>query len=287
MTDCTHFIVRRIDRTECGPVHRCDTCKRLVHVETLDAQRWRLLTNMAMTLLVVAGIATATAFFLLRTSNYALRTRPEVAMPFLGGFDVVAASWDGPNAVLVTIDTPETDFYYQLYAGHTLIGQTGNTTSRSILGQLQPSSSPAPLTVVAVEAANLFNDYGAELPSWPSDRYELEFTTSGSPPDMDHFLITGSDGPGLSVDPARVLRRVPFIGDGPYVVPLPPLGQCGVWQFGVTAYDDSLPNGNPGTTSTVSVVATVPPADIVPDAQGNRFEAAASGGNLNISFSYP
>jgi hypothetical protein len=208
-------------------------------------------------------------------------------MPFLGGFEIVDA-WAVNNAVYVTIDTSYGDsMRYQLYAGRTLIGQTSNTSQTTISGQLNPSPASPPLTVVAVEPDNIGNDYGPTLPNWPSDRYELEFSTSGSPPDMDHFLITGSDAPGGAVDPNNVILRVQWIGDGPYTVPLPPLGQCGVWQFTVTPYSNAQPTGNPGTGATVSVTAIVPPADLVPDALGNRFEAAMNGSNLDVTFTYP
>jgi hypothetical protein len=161
---------------------------------------------------------------------------PKFPMPFLGGFDIVDSGWLGPNAVYVDIDTSYSGKLYQLYAGRTRIGLSGTTR---IVGQLQPSPSPPPLVVVAVEPANQSVDYGPLLPAWPSDRYELEWSTADSPADMDHFLVTGSDAPGDAVDPNNVLARVAFIGDGPYALDLPPLGQCGVWQFTVTPYDNA------------------------------------------------
>jgi hypothetical protein len=205
-------------------------------------------------------------------------------MPFLGGFQIVDAGWLGPNAVYVDLDTSYSDKLYQLYAGRTLIGLSSTTR---IVGQLVPSASPPPLVVVAVEPANQSVDYGPLLPFAPSDRYQLDWETSGSPADMDHFLITGSDAPGDAVDPDHVVARVAWIGDGSYSVDLPPLGQCGVWNFEVVPYDNAEPDGNAGTGATVSVTAVVPPPDLVPDALGNRFEAAMSGSDLVFSFNYP
>jgi hypothetical protein len=209
--------------------------------------------------------------------------------PYFGGFDYVDAGLLGPTSVYVDVVSAYTDKYYQLYAGRTLIGVTASVAASRIVGQLNlAGGAPAPLTVVAVEAVDLTTDFGALIPDWPSDRFELDWSTSyGDASDVDHFLITRSDAAGLVNDPNNVVGQVNYSGDGDYHFDVPPLPTCGAWQLAVIPVDNAKPTGNPGTASVLTVEATVPPNDLVPDDQGNAFKVADSGGTLSVTFNYP
>jgi hypothetical protein len=212
-----------------------------------------------------------------------------MGIPFFGGFDYVDSGLLGPNAVFVDLVTSYADRYYQLYAGRTLIGVTTDPTRTRIVGQLNPQGGGSvPLTVVAVAPEDIATDFSAEIPLWPSDRFSLSWSTSyGGGTDVDHFLISRSDSAGGADDTSNVIGRVNYTGDGPYTFDSPPLPACGAWTYGVTPYDNAQPTGNPGATATVTVQATIPPLDLVPDSQGNRFEAAVAAGVLSISLIYP
>lgn len=208
-------------------------------------------------------------------------------MYYLGGMTITKTGWLGPQAVFVDfVSTYTTGWLWQLYANRSLIGHTVAPTERRVVGQLQPSDSPAPLTLVRVDPANARTNYGASLPALPWNRYALQWSAASYPADADHFEITGATVAGGAVDSENVIGNVPCIGDGAYQFVLPPFRTAGTWTFSITPRDDASPSGNAGTASTVAIAVAVPPPDLEFQADGNRFTASIAAGVLTVGFSY-
>ena len=205
---------------------------------------------------------------------------------YLGGQTVVNAGWLSPTAVFLDfVTTYASGFVWQLYANRLLIGSTRKPGQTRVVGQLMANVSPAPLTLVRVDAANFNTDYSAFLPAKPWNRFELLWTTSASV-GVDHFDIVSGRTAGAAVDSTNVLAKVPFIGDGAYSFQLDPL-PAGNWNLGVIPRSNSTPLGTAGTMLTTAIVVVLPPNDIVLNSQtGQRFSLSASGGVVTASFVY-
>ena len=208
-------------------------------------------------------------------------------MFFLGGHTIVGAGWTGYRGVRVDFVSQFTaGWFWQLYANRTLIGRTSSPTQRSVIGQLIPSTTDCPLTLVRVDPGSVLVDYGDRLPDLPWNRFGLDWSAESYPADSHHFEITGSrvaDGP---VDSTNLLANVPFAGDGAYSFILPPITDTGEWSYSVTSRDDALPLGNAGTVQTVSIDALVPPPDFTPTQRGNRFRLLVEDSVIITRFTY-
>lgn len=205
---------------------------------------------------------------------------------FLGGFAVTHVGWSGPSAVEVRFATVETGFLYQLYAGRTRIGSTLLPNERRIVGQLFPDDTPTPLTVLRVDPADRLTDFGPQLPQWPWNRFRLTWSAASYPADTRYWDIHASPAAGEAIDGETLVGRVLFRGDGNYEFPAPPVATSGDWSYRVTPRDGTFPDGNAGTPGDISITALVPPPDVTPDNDGNRFTLSVSGGNLVASFAY-
>jgi len=208
-------------------------------------------------------------------------------VPYLGTFDVVSTGWIGRRDVFVDFVTDRTDRLHQLYAGRHLIGCTSRTTDRRVSGLVPPNWGQSPLVLLSVAPVDRLVDFGSVLPQWPTAHYSLRWSASGFPADARRFVIAASPAAGAAVDPGHVVGQVRARGDGDYEFDLPPISECGAWEFSVTPYDDAGDDGNAGDVETVAIVAVIPPEDLVPDADGNRFTAETESGILAVSFTYP
>lgn len=203
-------------------------------------------------------------------------------MYYLGGHTITGAGWVGPQAVYVDFVSVETGCVWQLYANRLLIGASRIPGERRVIGHLTPSLSPAPLTLVRVDKASQFTDYGPELPLEYFNRFEMLWSTSGSA-HIDHFDIVGGRTPGGAVDTTNILGKVNFAGDGNYKWQLDPFSAGGTWNFGVLPRDAA---GNAGTLVQSALVVAMPPADVKPNIKGNRFTLAAEAGTVTATFHY-
>lgn len=206
--------------------------------------------------------------------------------PFLGGHQVVGVSVEGPFALRVRFETTYDTMCHQVYIGRTLAGQTESAGDREIICSYVPSDWPehGP-QLLAVEVADRFEDYGALLPPRPYNSVKLTWTTSGWSPDTRFCEITASTEPDEPVDLENVIQRVLFDTDREFEFVTNPLPGTGDWEFEIAGRDATLPEGNRGTAASVtaSVLAHPPDVDFAADGY-NRFELAAVGGELTVSF---
>lgn len=201
---------------------------------------------------------------------------------YLGGFRLVGIGWLSARAVYCDFVSPlGQGNLWQLYANRTLIGATTTAGERRVVGHFLPSISPAPLSLVRIDLADQFTDFGPLLPLEYFNQYELVWTTSGSV-DVDHFDIVEGDSVGGSVDTANVLATVPFTGDGTYRFQLDPFPAGGTWNLGIVAKDAA---GNAATPATNSLVVHMPPPDIKPGPR-SRFSVTSVAGVVTASFNY-
>ena len=205
-------------------------------------------------------------------------------MPFLGGLRMLDAAYTSPTAIRVTFSTTYTDQLYQLYAGRLLIGSTGDLSERAITGQLVPSLYPQHLTIVAVDPAERFTDYGDDLPKRPYNRVRLRFTTSGSPSDIEFLDVVGATVPDGAVDPDNLIERVLFDIDRQYEVLTPALPGTGNWAFEVFARDDKPADGNAGASLALDTDVLAYPPDVELAGDGTRFSVVIEAGELVASF---
>lgn len=205
-------------------------------------------------------------------------------MFFLGGFSIVKTGWLSTRAVYLDFATDLTGQYlYQLYENRSLIGATRRTGERRVVGQLIPSISPAPLSLIRVDASDGKTDFGSLLPLDYFNRFELVWTSSGSS-DVNYWQIVAGAGPGIAVSANNVIGRVPFTGDGvTYSWQLDSIDLPGTWNYGVVPVDNG---GATGSLVSSSVIVALPPADVTPDVNGNRFTVTAVSGVGSVGFSY-
>lgn len=206
---------------------------------------------------------------------------------YLGGHTITGAGWIGPESVYVDFVSDYTSgWLWQLYANRKLIGRTTSPEARRCVGQLQASTAPAPLTLVRVDPAYLLTDFGLLLPRGPWNRFALVWDAESYPDDAKKFEITASAAAGEEVDPSNLLVTTPYIGEGAYRVPLPPIERSGVWKYQITPRDDASPSGNVGDSIELEVDVVVLPPDLRQDSDGNRFTLSAEAGVVTAAFEY-
>lgn len=205
---------------------------------------------------------------------------------FLGGLQITSMRWNGLHALGVNFLSVYTDRYVQIYSGRKLVGVTSSLSATRVVGQVDPSRCPPPITLLAVAVADRLTDFGPQLPRRPWNQYRLAWSAVDYPDDAKWFDITGSQAAGESADPTNLLAQVEFIGDADYTFELPPLESGGAWEYVVTPRDDSLPDGNAGTPDSVSITARVYPPDVALRSDGKRFLVSIADGVLTASFSY-
>jgi hypothetical protein len=206
-------------------------------------------------------------------------------VPFLGGFRITKAGWAGANAVYVEFVSDSTTELFQLYAGRTLIGCTARPTERRVVGQLFASDAPYPLSIMRVTPLERLTDFGSLLPPFPWNRFRLGWSVAAPSADIDHFDVLAAPDAGEPFS-EKPLAAVPYRGVGDYSFTVPPIGRSGAWAYEIVPRDDAKPLGNAGTPLEVEVDALVPPPDVTPDADGNRFDLTVDAGNLVASFDY-
>jgi hypothetical protein len=207
---------------------------------------------------------------------------------YLGGQMTFKTGWLAPTVVYVDFLSDFVEgWLWQLYANRKLIGRTTSPGTRRIVGQLNESNVPAPLTLIRVAPENILNDYGPELPRMPWNRFAVSFEADADPDlDTTKFEITGSAAAGEAVDPDNVLVTEPFVGLGVYRVELPPLGGSGLWTYEITPRDNAQPFGNAGTPQEFEIDAIVMPPDLRMDEDGNRFTLSAEAGVVTVGFEF-
>jgi hypothetical protein len=206
---------------------------------------------------------------------------------YFGGLTAYRTGWLGPRAVYVDfLSEYATGWVYQLYAGRRLIGATAAPRERRVSGQLLVDDAPCPLTLLRVRPGLRGHDFGHLLPPLPWHRYRLTWTAADYPPDATAFEITANRSAGAPVDPSHVLALVPYSGEQPYDFDLPPLASAGLWVVRITPRDDAEPNGNPGPAVEVQVQAHLPPADVRPRDDRERFSLRVAAGILIAEFAY-
>ncbi|HEY0981464.1 hypothetical protein [Schlesneria sp.] len=200
---------------------------------------------------------------------------------YLGGFQITDVGWLGPQAVYCDFDSPYVDgWLWQLYANRTLIGSTRLPSERRVVGQLVPSISPTPLTLVRIAVGDINVDYGNQIPRQPWNRFRLRWTTSGSA-NVARFAVKRSAVPG---GPASLfVAYVPFSGDGEYSFDPEPVDGSGVWTYAIVPEDTAGSEGAP-ISSAVSVM--LPPDDVSADDAGKRFTVNVSAGVSTVAFRY-
>lgn len=211
-----------------------------------------------------------------------------VGPPYLGGFLVTDCAWLSATAISVSFTTTYgTDYQYQLYAGRQLIGATVATSERTLVGQLQPSTYPQCLTILAVEPTERLTDYGDRLPPRPYNRVKLRWATLGMPSDMKWIEITSGTVAGGAVSLSNVLALVPFDQNRFYEYLTPPVSGTGTWNFEVAHRDMRPPDGNRGTASAISAAVIAIPPDVESDGFGNRLAVAIASQNATVTYTLP
>lgn len=210
-----------------------------------------------------------------------------MAAPYLGGMKMTAAQWVSTHAVRVHFtSTWGTACVYQLYAGRSLIGSTTNPSERSIVGQLQPSTWPQFLQLVAVAPAQRLTDYGSSLPLRPYNRVRITAAITDPDGDAAFVELTGGTTPGGAVDDANVLDRIPFKTAGDYSITTAPLEGSGEWNFELATLDDKPPDGNRSTPLEVSATVLATPPDVSLSG-GRRLSVALDAGVATITWVNP
>jgi hypothetical protein len=200
---------------------------------------------------------------------------------FLGGFSVIGVGWLGPQAVYCDFESPYADgWLWQLYANRTLIGSTRLPSERRVVGQLMPSISPTPLTLVRIAVGDINSDYSNQIPRQPWNRFTLHWTSSGSF-NVHHFAVLRSVTSGGAA--TQLVANVPFDGDGAYSFTCEPVDGSGTWAYAIVPQDAA---GSSGTPISTTVVVSLPPADVAIADSGNRFTLSAVAGTLTAGFSY-
>lgn len=211
----------------------------------------------------------------------------EGAGPYLGGFTITSMGWLGPRAVFVDFETTYINKFHQLYAGKELIGVTSALAETRIVGQLDPSPSPRPILLLAVQPADRLTDFSSGFPPRPWNRFDLDWSGVGMPADTKEFIVTSGTIPGGAVDDSNELGRVPFTSAGlPYTFHTDPVDEGGLWNLRVRAIDNARPSGNVGTAANVSDTAYIHPPDVLMNASGGRLTATVVNGIVAIDFDY-
>lgn len=206
---------------------------------------------------------------------------------FLGGHRVTYYGFLAPGSIYVDfISEYESGFLWQLYENRVLVGRTYDPKARRVWGQIRQTDIPLPLTLVRVSPDDAQTDFGDALPLQPWNRFYLRWNGAASS-DATRFEITSSTTPGGAVNPANSVARVTYEGARSYERRLPTLRRSGLWNFAITAHDNTKPNGNPGLSIPASVSAIVMPPDVkLNRTTGHRFEVSVAGGVASLSWVY-
>ncbi len=204
----------------------------------------------------------------------------------LGQYKIEDIRWAGRQSLRVEITTELEDRYIQMYADRKLIGVSTAAGDLVVIGLVQPTHCPTPITIALVDAADKDTDLSQLLPQRPWNLYTAHWGGTFTD-DTRWFAISSSSAPGEEVDYETVLARVQYIGDGNYQFDLPAITACGPWKYGVVSLDDAEPNGNPCAMPAEQVVnALVYPPDVLSDDTGQRFRVVQDGSTLTIAFDY-
>lgn len=205
--------------------------------------------------------------------------------PYLGGMRITSAEWLGTTALAVRFTSSwGRDYYYQLYAGRSLIGVTSSPLERQVVGQLQPTLWPQWIQLLAVDPAERDTDYGSDLPPRPYNKARVSFTASGWPADAKVIEVTAGTEPGGAVDPDNVVARELFDTNRVYRMVTEPLPGTGEFSLSVVGRDNRLSGGNVGTATPLTVNVLSQPPDVALDADDRRFSVEISGGVATVTF---
>jgi hypothetical protein len=208
--------------------------------------------------------------------------------PYMGGFQITSVGWLSAGAIAVRFSTSYgSDYCYQLYAGRTLIGTTKSGGARDVVGQLEPSTWPQHLTVLAVSPSNKWTDYGASLPLRPYNRVRLRFKTASWPADSRMIEVSAGTVVGGAVDTDNVVARIPFDTDGDFEIFSPPMPGTGQWNFQIAGRDNRPNDGNRGTALAVSANVLAHPPDVVLQDDDSRFSVVVAGGEATVTLENP
>jgi len=195
----------------------------------------------------------------------------------------------GPHAIEVTFNSYWSG-HHQLYIGRRLANTSTLKADRSLIAQIDPGDTPAPIQVVGVEDSELATEFGSSLPKRPYNLHRLNWSAAGIESDTDRFRITGATA--IDTDPTEFLAAVNYTsGVDDYEFETPALAASGSWRFGITPFDSSCGDysdtkGNAGTEALATVTADVYPPDVELQSDRQRFALSATGGTLTVDFDY-
>lgn len=212
-----------------------------------------------------------------------------MAAPYLGGLRITGAEWLSATSISVSFSTTwGAAYFYQLYAGRTLIGATSSRTQRRIVGQLVPTEWPQFLQVLAVDPSRRSFDYGSYLPPRPYNRVRVSFTASSWPADSKVISVAAGLTPDGDVDPSNIVGRALFDKNRVYSVLTEPLGGSGTWNLEVFGRDNRLADGNTGESLAMAAEVIATPPDVTLDPSTfRRFSVDISSGVAGVSFTIP
>lgn len=206
----------------------------------------------------------------------------------LGGTRLTGATWVGTHAIAVRFESSHVGLIHQLYAGRTLIGVASGTTDRRIVGQLVQSDWPQRLHVIAVSSDLRSVDHGHLLPVRPYNRASITIDSTAITPDARRVTVAAGLTPGGTVDPENIVASKVLEADGEYTLLTDVLPGTGDWNLAVTAYDRTLPDGNPGTPLNLTLSIASHPPDVVLDDDDRRLrDVAIADQTLSVSVVLP
>jgi hypothetical protein len=160
-------------------------------------------------------------------------------------------------------------------------------SDREISVVCEQQEVPEEITLLAVDPAEQFTDYGEDLPPRPYARVKLSITTTGWATSTRYIEITAGTEPSGAVDTGNVLVLTPFTGNGTYAILTPPFNECGTWNLEAAGRDGTIPDGNRGTALALSEDLIVYPGDVVATEFGPRLTATVAGSTLTATFEEP
>lgn len=185
-----------------------------------------------------------------------------------GSINITSTAWVAAGALRVRF-TSSYQKRHQVYAGRRLAGVTDSAGMREVICDLDPTTRPVWLQVVAVDDASI--DYGQALPPRP---YNVPLITLPANADIDRVVATiGSDTETLvGLLTSRTLA----------ITPQP----TGTATVSITPYDNRPPAGNAGASVNVDVVCESMPPDVAYDTS-SRFNVSSDAGGLRIRTTMP
>ena len=203
----------------------------------------------------------------------------------LGGFEVTQLKAIGLNSVRATISPAVADRYLQIYSGRRLVGVSEFAGASKVIGQIDPSHCPSPITIVMVAADERLTDFGPQLPPLPFNQFQIDWEADSFPADAKWFEVTACTEAEGAIDPENVLSRIAYIGDGSYRFTTPAITAPGEWSYRVTPLDDATPGGNAGTAADVAMDVIPYPPDVLSE-DGQRLTAEVADGILTVGFQW-